>query len=436
MRIQYAQLHIFPAYYAIYCVKSIQKIMRERYHMKTQKWLRTIPAACLLSSALLTVPTSSFAAIDMSSCTKKDYPQSCVEQTDPGVNNRTHAMYETINRLVEEDTLNEQTNWSGKSWYNFIRFNYLILPSQEQDVLYQLNRIDPNNVELSEVLKALNGYHNKTNSIQDYANTIKTTDLNATEYAEEPVVDPSSPQYKELNTVLKNQSNETLTKTGQIIGQKITSSTQVTNTHSLDVGRKFGMKSSVNIDVASFVKAGVEITDEIHANYSYINGTTTVNTKEDSVTTSPESVSLKPHTGAVITAKLSTPAYTGKLKGKMVLDGYYTDQVNSYPTWVQLGIYNKFKVISMHNPEIWNKLKDLHFSLDDTYKKVNFEGKLTVNERKAPGSNFESSTQIYELDANGEINYNKPVGTPDTKSGEVEIQSDTTKQRSLYLRMN
>lgn len=29
-----------------------------------------------------------------------------------------------------------------------------------------------------------------------YANTIKTTDLNATEYAEEPMVDLSSPQYK------------------------------------------------------------------------------------------------------------------------------------------------------------------------------------------------------------------------------------------------
>ncbi|MCQ6531300.1 hypothetical protein, partial [Bacillus mycoides] len=80
-----------------------------------------------------------------------------VEQTDPGINHRTHAMYETISRLVEIDDLNEQTNWSGDSWYNFIRFNYLILPSQEQDVLNQLNTIPKNNVELKQVLKALNG---------------------------------------------------------------------------------------------------------------------------------------------------------------------------------------------------------------------------------------------------------------------------------------
>ena len=52
------------------------------------------------------LPSYSFAATDMNSCSKKDYPQSCVEQTDSGVNNQTHAMYETIIRLVEMEDLN------------------------------------------------------------------------------------------------------------------------------------------------------------------------------------------------------------------------------------------------------------------------------------------------------------------------------------------
>lgn len=396
-----------------------------------KKLLKVVPLAGLLSTSLVLSPGNAFAATDMSTCTKQDYPQSCVENTE--ANSRTSAMYATINKLLEEDTLNEQTNWSGKSWHNFIRFNYLILPSQEQDVLNQLNRIDPNNVDLSEVLKALNGYHNKTNLIKDYASTLKTSDLDVKEYLETPKVDTTVDQYKKLSTVLKNPSNETLTKTGQIVGQKITTGTQIINKHSIDVGRKFGMKSSVNVNIPGFGSAGLEMTDEIHANYGYTNETHTINSKEDSVTTSPESVTLKPHTGAVITATLGTPAYTGKLKGKMTLDGYYTDQVNSYPTWVELGIYNKFKVISMHNPSVWKKLQELHFSLDDNHKKVNFEGVMTVNERKAPGSAFESSTQIYELDSNGEINYQKPVGSGTTKSGQVSVQSDSPTNRTLLL---
>ncbi|MGR5970092.1 hypothetical protein ACT7C1_26875 [Bacillus paranthracis] len=213
--------------------------------MKTNKWLRTIPAACLLSSAILVLPTSSFAATDMSSCSKNDYPQSCVEKTDPGVNNRTHAMYETINRLVEMDDLNEQTNWSGNSWYNFIRFNYLILPSQEQDVLNQLNSIPKDNVELKQVLKALNGYHNRTNTITD-TNTLQISNVNVNKYIEDPKPDPNSDQYREINTKAINESySQTLTKKTQSITQSIQSSKQLTVTHSLDIGAKEGLKNNI-----------------------------------------------------------------------------------------------------------------------------------------------------------------------------------------------
>ncbi|MDA1775112.1 hypothetical protein PDJ95_27915 [Bacillus cereus] len=384
--------------------------------MKTNKWLRTIPVACLLSSALLTVPTSSFAAIDISSCTKKDYPQSCVEQTDPGVNNRTHEMYETINRLVAINELNEQTNWSGKNLYNFIRFNYLILPSQEQDVLNQLNIIPKDNVGLKQVLKALNGYHNRTNIITD-TNTIQISNMNVNTYIEDPKPEPNSDQYREINTKVINESySQTLTKKTQNITESIQSSKQLTVTHSLNTGTKEGLKSSFGVGVPLIGEVKGEFLFEYSANLGYTNASLTINTTIHTVTSPQEDISLAPRTGAVVIAKLSTPVYTTNLLGISRIKGYYTDQVNNYPTWVQLGIYNKFKVISQHNPTIWNKLKELGFFLDDQTKEVIFNGRIDLIDRHAPGSTFESRTQIYELDENGNINYNKPVGKPQKRT--------------------
>ncbi|MEK4677601.1 MULTISPECIES: phosphatidylinositol-specific phospholipase C [Bacillus] len=182
--------------------------------------------------------------VNMDICTKLDYPQQCVENMDPSY--RTHEMYETINRLVEEDTLNEKTNWSGNSWYNFIRFNYIILPGQEKGVLDKLNKMSIGTLNIYDLLKALNGYHNNTNTI----------------------------------------------------------------------------------------------------------------TKIESAT------------GAI----MFPPA--------TLRDAVYTDQVNSYPTWVELGVYNKFKVISQHNPTIWKRLQELGVSLNDQTKEVT----IAFDDPNAPGS--------------------------------------------------
>ncbi|OLR25455.1 hypothetical protein BLD50_12170 [Bacillus cereus] len=51
-------------------------------------------------------------------------------------------------------------------------------------------------------------------------------------------------------------------------------------------------------------------------------------------------------------------------------DAVYTDQVNNYPTWVELGVYNKLKVISQNNPKVWSKLQELGFSLNDQTREV------------------------------------------------------------------
>ncbi|MEK4418383.1 phosphatidylinositol-specific phospholipase C [Bacillus sp. FSL K6-0268] len=170
--------------------------------------------------------------VNMDICTKQDYAQTCVENMDPSY--RTHEMYETINRLVEEDTLNEKTNWSGKSSYNFIRFNYIILPGQEKGVLDKLNTMSRETLKVRDVLKALNGYHNNTNTITE-------------------------------------------------------------------------------IDSANGVPIFPPVT---------------------------------------------------------LRDAVYRDQVNNYPTWVELGVYNKFKVISQHNPKIWKRLEELGVSLNDQTKEV------------------------------------------------------------------
>lgn len=401
--------------------------------MKTNKWLRTIPAACLLSSAILVLPTPSFATTDMSSCSKNGYSQSCVEQTDSSVNNRTHTMYETINRLVEIDDLNEQTNWSENSWYNFIRFNYLILPSQEQKVFNQLNTIPKDNVELKQVLKALNGYHNRTNTITD-TNTLQISNVNVNKYIEDPGPDPNSDQYREINTKVINESySQPLTKKTQNITESILSTKQLTVTHSLNIGAKEGLKSSIGVSVPLIGEVKGEMFFEYTGNYGYTNASATIDTTTHTVTSPQEDILLAPRTGAVVTAKLSTPVYKTKLLGISRIKGYYTDQVNNYPTWVQLGIYNKFKVISQHNPTIWNKLKELGFSLDDQTKEVIFNGVIDLTDRHAPGSTFESRTQIYELDANGNINYNKPVGGPQTKEGQVQKSNISNNTSRLLL---
>ncbi|WP_178389845.1 hypothetical protein, partial [Bacillus cereus] len=62
-------------------------------------------------------------------------------------------------------------------------------------------------------------------------------------------------------------------------------------------------------------------------------------------------------------------------------DAVYTDQVNNYPTWVELGVYNKFKVISQHNPKIWKRLEELGVSLNDQTKEVI----MAFDDPNAPG---------------------------------------------------
>ncbi|OLR27477.1 hypothetical protein [Bacillus cereus] len=378
-----------------------------------KKLLKVIPLAGVLSTSLLISPNTSFAATNLDMCLKqgKGYEQSCVEQNDSSDYSRIHAMYETINHLVEIDDLNEQTNWKKDS-YNFIRFNYLILPSQEQGVLDRLNTIPKDNVELQQVLKALNGYHNSTNTITGI-DTLQISNPNVDKYVEAPKPDPNSDQYENLISSASNQNytNKIIGKT-QNITKTMTSSKQLTVTHSMNIGMKESMHLTLGTNFLNLLEAKNEITFEFSTNYGYTNASTSVDTVSHVVNVPSEEFEIAPRTAVVKTAKLSTPVYTSKLLGTSKIKGYYTDQVNTYPTWLQLGIYNKFKVIAQHNPTIWNKLKELGFDLDDQTKEVIFKGVIDMKDKKEPGSVYESKVQTYELDANGDINFNKPVGAP------------------------
>ncbi|MCQ6530710.1 ETX/MTX2 family pore-forming toxin, partial [Bacillus mycoides] len=231
----------------------------------------------------------------------------------------------------------------------------------------------------------------------------------------------NSDQYREINTKAINESySQTLTKKTLNITESIQSSKQLTVTHNLNTGTKEGLKSSLGVSVPLIGEVKGELSFEYSINYGYTNAFAKIDTITHTVTSPQKVISLAPRTGAVVMVKLSTPVYKTKLLGTSRIKGYYTDQVNTYPTWVQLGIYNKFKVISQHNPTIWNKLKELGFALDDQTKEVIFKGVIDLTDRHAPGSTFESHTQIYELDADGNINYNKPVGEPQTEVGQVQ----------------
>ncbi|UIJ69769.1 ETX/MTX2 family pore-forming toxin (plasmid) [Bacillus cereus] len=388
-----------------------------------KKILKVIPLAGVLSTSLLIAPNNSLAATNLDMCLKqgKGYEQTCVEQNDSSDPSRIHAMYETINHLVEIDDLNEQTNWKKDS-YNFIRLNYLILPSQEQGVLDRLNTIPKDNVQLQEVLKALNGYHNGTNTITGI-DTLQISNPNVDKYVEAPKPDPNSDQYENIISSASNQNytNKIIGKT-QNITKTLTSSKQLTVTHSMNIGMKESMHLTLGTNFLGLLDAKNEITFEFSANYGYTNASTSVDTVSHVVNVPSEEFEIAPRTAVVKTAKLSTPVYTSKLLGTSKIKGYYTDQVNTYPTWVQLGIYNKFKVISQHNPTIWNKLKELGFDLDDQTKEVIFKGVIDMKDKKEPGSVYESKVQTYELDANGDINFNKPVGSPVVKPAKLAIQ--------------
>ncbi|PEP85132.1 ETX/MTX2 family pore-forming toxin [Bacillus toyonensis] len=396
-----------------------------------KKIAKVVPVA-VLSSAILFSTGTAFAANDMSSAEKKGYPQDMVEKLDSGTNNRTHSMYETINNLLHSDDLNERTNWKGDS-YNFIRFNYLILPSQEQDVLNQLNTIPKDNVELKQVLKVLNGYHNKTNAITDVT-TLQVSDMNVNKYIEEPKPDPNADQYFNIDASVKNANySEKLTLPTQGINKEYTSSKEFTTTHTLNAGIKQGIKSSLNVGVPGVGQLTGEMSFEYQVNYGYSNQTRTMDTVKHTVQAPSIPVQLPARTGAVAKATLSTPIVVTKLQGTTKIKGFYTDQVNSYPTQVQLGIYNKFKVISQHNPTIWSKLQELGFNLDDRTQSVIFNGTIDLNVKKEPGSSYDLTVQLYELDANDQINYNKPYGKPETSTGQVQTTNESKENATLRL---
>lgn len=206
--------------------------------------------------------------------------------------------------------------------------------------------------------------------------------MNVNKYIEAPQPDPNSKQYKEENTTVINDSyNQTLTKKTQAVMESIQSGRQLTVTHSLNIGVKEGLNSPLEVTIPFIGQL----------------------------------------TGAVVTAKLSTPVYKTRLLGASSLKGYYTHRVNNDPTWVQLDIYNKLKVISQHNPTIWSKLKELGFDLNNQTKGGIFNGVIDLTDHHASGSLFESHTQIYELDTNGNINYSKSVGGPIIKTGQLPL---------------
>ncbi|WP_340828679.1 hypothetical protein [Bacillus sp. FSL K6-0268] len=181
------------------------------------------------------------------------------------------------------------------------------------------------------------------------------------------------------------------------------------------------MHLTLETNFLNLLEAKNNITFEYSTNYGYTNVSTSVDTVSHIVHVPSEEFEIALRTAVVKTAKLSTPVYTSKLLGTSRIKGYYTDQVNTYPTWVQLGIYNKLKVISQHNPTIWNKLKELGFALDDQTKEVIFNGVIDMRDQKEPGSVYESSVQTYELDVNGNINF-KPLGIPVVNSEGLVIK--------------
>ncbi|UIJ69656.1 ETX/MTX2 family pore-forming toxin (plasmid) [Bacillus cereus] len=252
---------------------------------------------------------------------------------------------------------------------------------------------------------------------------------------ESPKPDPNSDQYENISASASNQNYiNTITSKTQNITKTLTSSKQLTVTHSMNLGMKQSMHLTLGTNFLNLLEAKNEITFEYSANYGYTNASTSVDTVSHVINVPSEEFEIAPRTAVVKTAKLSTPVYTSKLLGTSRIKGYYTDQVNTYPTWVQLGIYNKLKVISQHNPTIWNKLKELGFALDDQTKEVIFNGVIDMRDQKEPGSVYESSVQTYELDANGNINFNKPVGAPVKKLGNVEMKQNTPTQHILDLK--
>ncbi|OLR22812.1 hypothetical protein [Bacillus cereus] len=355
---------------------------------------------------------------------KQIFFQSCVEQDDSSNHSRIYSMYETINHLVEVDDLNEQTNWRDDP-YNFVRLNYLILPSQEQGVLNKLNVIQKDNVKLQQVLKAIDGYHSNTNTITGI-DTLQISNPNANKYLEAPRPDLNSGQYQTIDMKVINQfyTNKITVPTHEVV-TTYQMSKELSFQHILNVGAEESMKLTLSGGLAGVFKAQTDRTLEFNYNYGYINATKTVDIEIKSVRILSENLEVGPRTAVIKTVKWSKPIYISKLLGISRITGYYTGYVDTYLTWVRLGIYNKFKLISQHNPIIWGKLKELGFSLDNRMKEVIFKGVINMIDRKKMGDSYTIIYQAYELDVTGNINYKNPVGTPVEKIGRVDKQQNT-----------
>lgn len=355
---------------------------------------------------------------------KQVFFQGCVEQNDASNHRRIYSMYETINHLVEVDDLHEQTNWKGDS-YNFVCLNYLILPSQEQGVLNKLNAIPKDNVTLQQILKAIDGYHSNTNTITGI-DTLQISNPNADKYLEAPRPDSNSNQYQTIDMKVINQfyTNKITASTQEIV-TTYQMSKELSVRHILNVGAKEPLKLTLSGGLEDILKAQTDRIVEFNYNHGYMNATKTIDIEIKFVRILPENLEVAPRTAVIKTAKLSKPIYASKLLGISRIAGYYTDYVDTYLTWIRLGIYNKFRVISQHNPIIWEKLQELGFSLDNRTKEVIFKGVINMIDRKETDDSYTVIYQAYELDVAGNINYNNPVGAPVEKIRKVEKQQNT-----------
>ncbi|EOW1885766.1 ETX/MTX2 family pore-forming toxin [Enterococcus hirae] len=364
-----------------------------------KKWLSFL-LALLFSMACFSQKAE--AGVDLSEAMKKDYNPAELEKYEPGA----QRMYDNLRYVLARDGVEETTNWRNRAsslgQHYFITFNYFILPSQEQEILHNLERYSPSGIiNLPDLLADLNGYHHSSNKVN--VNGLKQDQIDLVQGSQRFISQEDS-VIKIPNELINQDYYQSHNYKPQDYSRTYFVGTSATLSHAWSVGTS--AKYTLKLGIPGF-EHGIEL----GINASYSGSTASTTTQDTSVTRRawPVDEIVPPRTGTVVTYEFVESKVKEEYTGKMKVSGLYEDQVNSSPTVVNLGVYTKFKCIQLNNPTIWNKLKELGFDVDDNDKKVIFNGKITV-ERPSHENLYRQIVRSYYLKENGQIDYSRPIG--------------------------
>ncbi|MHA2890595.1 ETX/MTX2 family pore-forming toxin [Bacillus cereus] len=247
---------------------------------------------------------------------------------------------------------------------------YLISQDQIPAVMEKIKNTDQ--LELLDLLKALTPGTDVYSDIQKHkylnVDTDKKTHINIdkSEVIGSPLAVPQT---------VKNETNQEGTATAPSISKKFTSTISRTDTHSTTLGMKQTIKGG--IDFLGIAEG--DFSQEFSESYTYSNASQKLTSEETTITSGPLTIKTQPHSAYEFDIIYQQTKNSGTVTGTSRLGGGYSLSVPAAgdyvgPSYFDISIYKKMKVIQDLYPTLWNVLKEKGIDVNDTTQEVNYTG--------------------------------------------------------------